>query len=162
MVNRNGIIWVLIDTDTDRGACVTAQIQGWVGKLNAIYSLASLLGVDKKVLKNIEKYTHKTNGIAQYRNRIVHDPWMMGLESQLHYRLEISWTSDKKFTFEHKPHTFDDLTTIIKKLDAHSKQLWTLWEEIKADPSLKRAFYERHHKPSDDLPSPIPELGAGS
>jgi hypothetical protein len=56
------------------GCCLTAQIAGAAKKLDAYISIAQFLGV-KKTVKALNTLAKDAQGLAEQRNRIVHDSW---------------------------------------------------------------------------------------
>ncbi|MDX2143413.1 MAG: hypothetical protein SFV19_08665 [Rhodospirillaceae bacterium] len=64
----------LANIPTKRGICLTAQIAGSARKLDAFIALACLKDIGKLAGK-LQKFSQNTVGLAERRNRVVHDPW---------------------------------------------------------------------------------------
>ncbi len=88
-------IWTLTKIETDQGACLTAQIAGSARKLDAIISLLKLRPDGAGKIKPINKIAEATRGLAERRNRVVHDPWLHD-EGKL-FRLEATARKTLKF-----------------------------------------------------------------
>lgn len=69
------IIWKMAGVEPPKGACLTAQIMGVAPRYRTIISLAKLLGLPEKVVKQANKLMSETYDVSEHRNRIVHDPW---------------------------------------------------------------------------------------
>ena len=57
------------------GICFTAQIIGASRKFNTYTSVATLLGVSPRLIKRLNSFSEKINGLNELRNRSVHDIW---------------------------------------------------------------------------------------
>ena len=73
----------------EKGTCLTAQIAGPARKLDAYISLARLCGASETTIKKISKFQQQTYDLAEKRNRIVHDQWLIFPSGSTH-RLEIT------------------------------------------------------------------------
>ena len=68
-------IWQVAGLNPQNGACITAQITGSARKLDALISLVRHHHGDAAVAK-LNKIAQTSQGLAEQRNRIVHDPWI--------------------------------------------------------------------------------------
>lgn len=59
--------------------CLTAQIAGIARKLDAYIAIAHLRIDDKSIIKELNKFHSDATQLAERRNRIVHDPWHVGI-----------------------------------------------------------------------------------
>lgn len=82
----DGIIGLLANTEAQITACLTAQYMGSYARLNAIVALLTLRGAAEPHLKKqVSKWNvlaAEINRLAERRHRIVHDPWMMDMETR--------------------------------------------------------------------------------
>jgi hypothetical protein len=83
------------------GLCLVLQIVGPGRKLNAYASIAHLRGLDEKTMKKILKFQEHTFAIAEKRNRVVHDQWLVFPSGSSH-RFEA--TANKKLVIQYKEH----------------------------------------------------------
>lgn len=75
------IIWELADLDPKRGACITAQFMGPAPRYNTIATLARYKGLNPALAKRIARLKQKTFDVSEQRNRYIHDPWLIELDS---------------------------------------------------------------------------------
>jgi hypothetical protein len=66
----------LANIPPDVGFCFTAQVIGPARKLDAYIALARLRGADA-LAKKLNEFANATTSLAERRNRVVHDPWMI-------------------------------------------------------------------------------------
>ena len=71
------IIWDLIGGDQRLLACITSQIMGVGPRCKAIAGLAAAKHVDDALIKPIRKIMSDSYGLADRRNRVIHDPWYL-------------------------------------------------------------------------------------
>jgi hypothetical protein len=74
----DGFAWELAGIDSEIGACFTAQVSGSARKFDALLALSEHLGVPAPVVSKLRKLA-KTDAmaLAEKRNRVVHDPWLI-------------------------------------------------------------------------------------
>ncbi|MGC9953208.1 MAG: hypothetical protein ABSD21_02890 [Rhizomicrobium sp.] len=91
--------WVLrlAHIEPSIGACITAQIAGSGRKLDAFISLSGFLRASAPSANDWEKFASKVAGVAERRNRVVHDPWFL-IDPENPIRLEA--TARKKLRLE--------------------------------------------------------------
>lgn len=77
------------DIPLRRGFCLTSQISGIGRKLDAFISMAKLEPIPKHILIKFNTFSKKVRGLAEMRNRIIHDPWFTTDTGELE-RLEIT------------------------------------------------------------------------
>ncbi len=82
----DGIIGLLAKTDAPVTACLTGQYTGAHPRLNAIIALLTVRGSAqphlKKQIGKWNRLSPKFQQLGERRNRIVHDPWLMDMETQ--------------------------------------------------------------------------------
>jgi hypothetical protein len=67
----------------DTGACVIANMP--IGALmDAFQAMVNLSNPNKKLSKEIEKFSGATVGLSKRRNRAIHDTWIVGDNSRQH------------------------------------------------------------------------------
>ena len=70
------IIWELAGIERhDLGACVTSQIIGPAPRCRAIRLLVGRLGLDGELARAAKELRKECGGLADRRNRFIHDPW---------------------------------------------------------------------------------------
>ncbi len=106
------------------GLCVTAQIAGSSRKLDAYIALARFLGV-KKELRKLNKFAEATKSLAEKRNRVVHDPWLVDKYAPA-MRLEV--TARKSLSFRMISVEMPELEKLSTDITQHT----SLFEKIHA------------------------------
>jgi hypothetical protein len=107
--------------------CFTAQIAGWTRKLDAYISIARLCGMVKAQSK-LNIFAKDTQGLAEQRNRIVHDPWVGTTRP---HRLEA--TARKKLRLEFIEMPTAEVSAFASKITEHINRLDDLADEILAE-----------------------------
>ena len=69
----------LAQVEYNAGICFTAQIAGSARKLDAFIALARFRGAPVKLVSDLCKFAQDVTGVAEQRNRIVHDPWLLNI-----------------------------------------------------------------------------------
>lgn len=110
------------------GFCLTAQIAGSARKLDAYIALAQQLGADKKTIKTLNTFAKDTVGLAEQRNRTVHDSW-----SALGGAHRFEVTARKVLRTEMIPVSVEELVALAKRIDAHSQHFYNLSRDVKAE-----------------------------
>ena len=70
------------------GVCLTSQVIGPAQKLDAFVALVKLGGGDARFLKEISKFSSKVFRLAEIRNRVVHDSWIIFGDGDVPHRYE--------------------------------------------------------------------------
>jgi hypothetical protein len=104
------VTWALARLEPEQGACLTAQYSTVAQRFDALLSLAAFEKVGQKHIDKLNEIRNKALAIANKRNRIAHDPWFYGHESQKHYRL--NKTAKGKLDFAYKAVTEEELKAI--------------------------------------------------
>jgi hypothetical protein len=81
-------IWALAGVQDVAGACLTAQVGSLPRRLDAIISLVRLHGLDGQIVAALNKFAADSEALSRKRNRIVHDTWSTGTQSEKTYRLD--------------------------------------------------------------------------
>lgn len=140
--------WTLANLTGRVGACLTAQVSGHARKMDAYIALSRLRGADDTLIRRLNKFAVQAQGMAERRNRVVHDPWMaMGVLASPH-RLEV--TARKKVVLKGVLMLTADVLKLAEEID----DLWMVLETIKQETdNLPRTSF------GDILPppqSPVP------
>ena len=135
-------ICILARFGVDEGMCVISQIFSVPSRIRALSSLVHLSSGSTDLLRKIASFENRTHVIANKRNRIVHDPWMMGTESQQYYRLEI--TAARTFVFEHKIENKSDIDRVTTEIKALQTRFFSLWHDIMNDHGAREALRRRY------------------
>jgi hypothetical protein len=131
-------------------SCLTSQIVSIHGRLTALSALVDLVGGNKAILKEIEKFAGSTYEIAGKRNRIIHDPWVIGEKTGRHYRFEIS--ANRRFVFEHKIEGKTEIMEVAESIKRHTQKFYALWRKITDDPRVLESLREKYLPPPPPLP----------
>jgi len=158
----NKMIWALAALEPEDGACITAQIPSMVPRLRALIALVHKNGAGKALLKDLNRFSGKADGLARRRNRVIHDPWFFRENrsenhSQIEFgRLEV--TADRRLTYEVKPQTRKEVLDIAHDILAAIKEFNSLRERIHGE--LKEQIESRLGISLEDiLDFPTPDNG---
>ena len=113
--------------DLRLGTCITVQIIGPGRKLNAYVSIARLLGVADSTIKKLLSFQQRTFYLAEKRNRVVHDQWMIFPGGQT-FRFEI--TANKKLIAEYIDHPTETVEALIVQIRQFTARFERLDEAI--------------------------------
>jgi hypothetical protein len=71
--------WLVAFADVDAavGVCFTAQMIGPRPRIDALIALVRYLGIAQRWNKRLEQFAKDAQGLAELRNRAVHDVWDM-------------------------------------------------------------------------------------
>lgn len=111
----------LADIPLQLGACFTAQIAGSGRKLDAFNSIVKLLGVKTLSADTLEEFAKKASGLAERRNRAVHDSWDLSNPNDPK-RLEV--TARRKLRLQTVPVSTDSISNwpeISQRSEPNSK-----------------------------------------
>jgi hypothetical protein len=115
--------WKLAGLEGDVGVCLTSQVSGHARKLDAYVALMRLRGADDAAIKQMNKLAEKARGIAEQRNRVVHDPWMARGALDVPHRMEAS--ARKVAVLKLVPMLTEEVQQLIGVIDE-------LWSEFSA------------------------------
>lgn len=93
----NMAIWEVANVPSGIGACLTAQIFTFDGRMKALVSLLNLKRFPSDIVKEANRFHEDSRGPLEVRNRVVHDYWVWDAEGTIH-RLEM--TASKKLKLE--------------------------------------------------------------
>jgi hypothetical protein len=111
------------------GLCITAQVVGSGRKLDAYIALARQLGVKKKN-PDLEKLAKDTVALAERRNRVIHDPWLVQGERQP-TRLEA--TARKKLRYIVIPVSTSEIASLSREIIEHTVRFVELHDAVIAE-----------------------------
>ena len=138
----NYAIWELSNLDKQVGACITAQILSPVARMRALISLIHFRGGNEDLLKVLNKFSAKVDGLARRRNRVVHDPWSVNEENDEVRRLEI--TADRKLVFGFKAEDAAVVDLIYDDIDAALREFAALWRRVLVElPPWPKILFEQ-------------------
>jgi hypothetical protein len=110
----NSAIWRIGGIQDEIGACVTSQIFTFDAKMKALISILKVHGNLNSTVSSLNKFHDDVRPISNFRNRLVHDPWVHDEITNLPQRLQI--TSDKKPLFEYIPESITQINETSEKL----------------------------------------------
>jgi hypothetical protein len=96
-------IWSLACMNDRDGACITAQLSGFMPRMRALIALVRENGGGDGLIQDLNKFATAGETLALKRHRIVHDPWVPDDKEGGLVRLEI--TANRKLIYEHKETT---------------------------------------------------------
>src|SRR5260221_12717725 len=112
----------------DPGLCLTAQVSGHARKLDAYIAIARLRGADK-FNGELETFAQETSPLAERRNRVVHDPWLLFFKDGAQ-RLETN--ARKKLRHQLVAMSKEDILKLANDITAHLNRFVDLHEKISA------------------------------
>jgi hypothetical protein len=92
-------IWTLIGAPQQLSACVTAQLFSAIPRMKAFTGLAEILGASGDSIKRLKTISGQISGLAEDRNRMVHDPRMIKKSTGAVERLQITAKPNVHFGF---------------------------------------------------------------
>lgn len=98
------------------GLCITAQVSGSARKLDAYIALARQLGA-KQTVRDLTIFAQAMTKLAERRNRIVHDAWVIDKDSHTAVRLEA--TARKVLQFRTVIVETKDIKSLSAEITAH-------------------------------------------
>ena len=144
----NRAIWELAGIDGEHGVCLTAQIYSIQGRINALIALAHLEGASKTTIGKLNKFaSHKVEPLSQKRNRIVHDPWCRGKETEIVG--QILATAQRKLDYRIREVTLEYLKATWQEILRLRQEFLILWGELHHELVALRA---EHDQPPSDGP----------
>lgn len=99
----------------DVGRCLTAQMIGPRARLDAYIAIVRLRG-GEKFAGELEKFAKQTTGLAEQRNRIVHDPWS---QRERHVLRRRETTAKRSLRHEHVDVPLEILDSLVKIISRH-------------------------------------------
>jgi hypothetical protein len=82
------LIWELARLEPTEGACLTAQFYTVATRFNSLMALARVQKISDAQIKRLNVIRRKSDALAEQRNRLAHDPWFYGFDTQETYRLQ--------------------------------------------------------------------------
>ena len=126
----------------EAGLCLTSQISGSARKLDAYIAIACLRGADEKLVGELNKFAQNTKALAERRNRVVHDPWMVATGKGVSHRLET--TARKKLRYGYVAVPNSEMLKLFLDITNHNMQFLELHEQIKAAVDRRETICGRH------------------
>jgi hypothetical protein len=123
-------IWRLAEVDTDHGACMTAQIFGSGRKLDALMSLVRHRVGEGPWTKKLNAFAQSTTGLAERRNRMIHDP-LVKLDGEEHPR-RIGITAKKQLLVTTDPMPVADILKLGRNIHSQHAVLEEIMSEVDA------------------------------
>lgn len=128
------LIWKIAKVPDKTGACLTTQIAGAARKLDAIIALVRLNRGDEKLISQLNKLAETQRGLAERRNRVVHDHWIQrGGEP---FRLEM--TARKVLKFEPVKVSAKELGDLADEIMKMTNNFWEFSGVLRVAPSPDR------------------------
>lgn len=123
-------IWRLAQVDTDHGACMTAQIAGSGRKLDALMSLVRHRIGEGPWTKKLNAFAQSTTGLAERRNRMIHDP-LVKLDGEQHPR-RIGITAKKQLLVTNQPQPVTEILRLGQNIHSQHAALEAIMAEVDA------------------------------
>jgi hypothetical protein len=129
------IIWEMIGTADIVGACITSQIPGAAGRLEAIKALCMQKSFDAACLKLLNQIGGQINVPQTRRNRIVHDPWYVGASEET-----AQFKAMPRNEYEHgfKPVDEQFILRTLEMIEQNRSQIAALRRAIQIELSKRR------------------------
>lgn len=114
-------IWRIAEIPDAYGASITSQIYTLDGKVKALQAILRERGYDSVAEKLGTIIRDDVKGLADIRNRIVHDPVRFKEDGCL-YRLEIA--ADRRLSFGYKKVDLEKLRRVVDHIDAADDKIF--------------------------------------
>lgn len=122
------LIWKLAEIEPEIGACLTAQIVSIAPRMDALITLAYAQHVSEECLTRLNKFKARIGGLSNERNRLAHDPWFSGFQTDKLFRLEK--TARGKLIHRFQPVTEEELGEYERKVESAHADFSQLSSEI--------------------------------
>jgi hypothetical protein len=124
-------IWRLANTHQQLAACITAQLQSIHPRLKAFGALVAVSGGSEESIKDVSRFQGSISGLAERRNRAIHDPrYRQNSTGDIH-RLEITAKPHVQFGFVHEPQS--ELRAFIETIHGKTREFMALRDRIVAE-----------------------------
>lgn len=124
------LIWHLLGTNQAFGACVTSQMISIHPRLQALRALAELWEISEPVMDELGTFDGKAVGLAETRNRIIHDKRLIQWRTKEVVRFQVS--AKRKLKFGAEPESIASLNefrakvqTLMESFDVISRKIRT-------------------------------------
>lgn len=117
----NECIWKLAGMAPAVGACVTSQIFTVNNRLAAVIALMYRRGFSPADIRQVNRFANEVRGLAEKRNRAIHDPIFVHPGEGKAGRLEV--------TAQGRP-VFDIVPVTPEELKAIRKEIWATTEKF--------------------------------
>lgn len=107
--------WSAAQVDAETGVCLTSQIAGHGRKLDAFIALVRLKGASGASIAKLNKIAADAAGLAEQRNRLVHDPWVDVGGFGIPHRIEAS--ARRTAVYRHVAVLTEDVQAVEKRIE---------------------------------------------
>lgn len=140
-IGRVAANWAYLEYEIDRhcielggltlgpAACLTAQIAGPGRKLDAYIAIADLYGLSSAHAKLLHKFAKDAQGVAERRNRTVHDPWFLVAADTQARRFEV--TAKRHLVFDLVHHPTPKVSQLASDIEALTERFGSLAKEVR-------------------------------
>jgi hypothetical protein len=138
-------LWTFAEIQPEIGVCFTAQMIGPRPRIDAFIALVRQLGAAKSWNDILEKFAKDAQGLAEQRNRAIHDVWQMD-DPTCPQRLEATAKRAARLLKVHVP--TKELIALADKIDALRARF--------DDDIANKSFNELHASPDKSELTPPP------
>jgi hypothetical protein len=124
-------IWQLANVEQMLGACITAQLIGVNGRLQALRSLLQARGASEPTIKKVGTFAGSLSTLQNDRHRAAHDPRMVHTATGNLERLQI--TAKNQVVFGFQPEDVDSLSATTAQIAAKVVEFGELFTAITAE-----------------------------
>jgi hypothetical protein len=141
------IIWCPTPTISSIPVCITAQLIGPMPRFRALIALLTLRSVSQpvftKYIKEANTFSGQIGGVAEARNRIVHDPWYYDKASGTVAQFKSMPASDRGYGIRERDILGVEQT--LRDIAKHTKTAEKLFKRLNRDVStlLKKSTPRR-------------------
>jgi hypothetical protein len=115
----------------EAGVSLTSQISGSARKLDAFTALVNLSNVKPSLLKDIHKFSELARGLAEQRNRVVHDFWDV---SDILDPRRVEATARKKLRLESIPVSTAEVLNLAIQIEEMAENFDNLASRVLTEP----------------------------
>ena len=132
-IRLNVLIWDLAGVQPMAGACITSQIFSIGARMRAMEALIELRAGEEAapVIKKLKAFTGKSTGLQELRNRIMHDPMVVGNQTGTPGQMRVAIVNNK-LEFGGKPIPVEEIEQFSEAIKKHIDEFRGLNEEIRA------------------------------
>lgn len=143
--NVNQALWEFANVEAGAGACITTQIASVGARLRALIALVDYRGGSRELLKVYGKLSDDIDDLSRQRNRFIHDPVSIVVETGKLKRAHM--TADKRLKFEFVDADLAEMDKLHRKIRTKSIEFTALHERALAElpPWPRKQFEQSPH-----------------
>lgn len=120
------LLWWLADVQFGPGACLTAQIPNVSRLLDALKALLLLRRGSDDLIRKVNKFSERTHGLVEKRNRVVHDVWMFDPDGPSRHEIR----AKGRLVWEYKSEPAATVHAVANEIARHTSEFYEIARQI--------------------------------